>query len=234
MECRLCPRLSEFRDELQQRYPEYHNNPVESFGPTDARLLVVGLAPGLHGANQSGRPFTGDASGQLLFECLHRFGFASKGTSISTDDGMVLSDCRITNAVRCVPPQNKPTPQELNTCNRFLSDELNQPAVVMVLGGDALKAVALALGLPIVCLDHCGFSAVVDETCGIKIPVTSPKLAIGAIAAAIERLAQDENLRHRLATGAAQHAANFSWKKRAELLTSIYRHRLAEQEAASG
>ena len=148
MECRLCPRLSEFRDELQQRYPEYHNNPVESFGPPDARLLVVGLAPGLHGANQSGRPFTGDASGQLLFECLHRFGFASKGTSISTDDGMVLSDCRITNAVRCVPPQNKPTPQELNTCNRFLSDELNQPAVVMVLGGDALKAVALALGLP--------------------------------------------------------------------------------------
>ena len=148
MECRLCPRLSEFRDELRQKYPTYHNNPVESFGTPAARLLVVGLAPGLHGANQSGRPFTGDASGQLLFECLHRFGFASKGTSITADDDMQLNDCRITNSVRCVPPQNKPTPQELNTCNRFLGGELKAASVVLVLGGDALKAVALALGLP--------------------------------------------------------------------------------------
>ena len=147
MQCRRCPRLSGFRRELRQRYPAYHNNPVDSFGPGDAGLLIVGLAPGLHGANRSGRPFTGDASGQLLFDSLHRAGLASQGESLAITDGMHLDDCRITNAVRCVPPQNKPTPDELNTCNRYLRDEVKAARVILALGGDALKAVALALGL---------------------------------------------------------------------------------------
>ena len=132
---------------MQQRYPAYHNHPVDSFGPHRARLLIVGLAPGLHGANRSGRPFTGDASGQLLFSTLHKFGFASRADSVSAADGMRLEDCRITNAVRCVPPQNKPTPEELNTCNRYLGEELQTARVILVLGGESLKAVALAFGL---------------------------------------------------------------------------------------
>ena len=146
-DCRLCPRLAGFRDELQHRYPAYHNSPVNAFGAKTPRLLIVGLAPGLHGANKTGRPFTGDASGNLLFETLHRFGIASQAFSRDASDSMQLTNCRITNAVRCVPPENKPTPAELNTCNRYLVEELAMARVILVLGGEALRAVALALGL---------------------------------------------------------------------------------------
>lgn len=146
-DCRLCPRLVGFRQELQQRFPDYHNSPVNAFGPDQAGLLIVGLAPGLHGANKTGRPFTGDASGNLLFETLHRFGFASHSESRDPADDMRLADCRITNAVKCVPPENRPLPAELNTCNRYLADELASAGIILVLGGEALRAVALALGL---------------------------------------------------------------------------------------
>lgn len=146
--CRLCPRLAGYRDELRQRFPSYHNGPVDAFGADDADLLIVGLAPGLHGANKTGKPFTGDASGDMLFETLHRFGFASQRSSREFNESMRLTDCRITNAVKCVPPENRPSPAELNTCNRYLIDELAVARVILVLGGEALRAVALALGLP--------------------------------------------------------------------------------------
>ena len=145
--CRLCPRLAGFRDELQIRFPDYHNLPVDAFGPTGARLLVIGLAPGLHGANRTGRPFTGDASGDLLFKTLYRFGFAMRDVSRSPNDDMRLNGCRITNAVKCVPPQNRPEPAEVNNCNAFLAAEIGSAEVLLVLGLEALKAVSLALGL---------------------------------------------------------------------------------------
>ena len=146
-DCRLCPRLVDFRKDLRQRFPEYHNNPVQGFGCKNASLLIVGLAPGIHGANKTGRPFTGDASGNLLFDALYQFGFASLGVSHDSADGMKLADCRITNAIKCVPPENRPQPIELNTCNRFLTDELGSARVILVLGSQALCAVALAMGL---------------------------------------------------------------------------------------
>ena len=148
LDCKLCPRLAGFRDDLRHRYPGYHNNPVVAFGSRSAGLLIVGLAPGLHGANKTGRPFTGDASGSLLFDRLYRFGFASQAEALEATDKMRLVECRITNAVKCVPPENRPTPLELNTCNRYLVDELESARVVLALGGEALRAVALALDLP--------------------------------------------------------------------------------------
>jgi uracil-DNA glycosylase family 4 len=120
-DCPLCPRLHAFRDEWRSREPEWFNAPVPSFGSPTARLLIVGLAPGLKGANRTGRPFTGDYAGDLLYETLKRFGFASGTYAARPDDGLTLIDARITNAVRCVPPENKPLPAEIRTCRRFLA-----------------------------------------------------------------------------------------------------------------
>jgi len=147
--CRRCPRLAGFLDEGRARHPGYHCAPVAPFGDPAPRLLIVGLAPGFHGANATGRPFTGDYAGVLLYETLHRFGWASAPVSSSRDDGLVLTGARITNAVKCVPPQNKPTPAEILTCNGFLGAELGRlPAatVVLALGAIAHGAVLRAQG----------------------------------------------------------------------------------------
>ena len=149
-DCRACPRLAAFLDEVNGRYPDYYCAPVPPFGARDARFLVVGLAPGMHGANRTGRPFTGDHAGILLYETLHRFGFSSDAESLSADDGLTLLGCRITNAVKCLPPDNKPVGAEINTCNRFLANELETLAsgsVVLALGGIAHRAVVKARGL---------------------------------------------------------------------------------------
>jgi uracil-DNA glycosylase len=120
-DCPLCPRLVAFREAARAREPEWFNAPVRSFGDPDARLLIVGLAPGMQGANRTGRPFTGDYAGDLLYATLLEFGFARGVYQARPDDGMTLVDCRISNAVRCVPPQNKPVPAEINTCRQFLA-----------------------------------------------------------------------------------------------------------------
>lgn len=148
--CRACPRLAGFLDEVNSRYPDYYCRPVPPFGDGAARLLVVGLAPGMHGANRTGRPFTGDHAGILLYETLHKFGFSSKVESLSADDGLTLRDCRITNAVKCLPPDNKPVGAEINTCNSFLANELRSlpaKAVVLALGGIAHRAIIKACEL---------------------------------------------------------------------------------------
>ena len=147
--CRACPRLAGFLDTVSERYPEYHCRPVPPFGDREARFLVVGLAPGMHGANRTGRPFTGDHAGILLYATLHKFGFATRAESVAVDDELGLVDCRITNAVKCLPPDNKPVGAEINTCNTFLEAELDglQPdAVVLALGGIAHRAVVKAIG----------------------------------------------------------------------------------------
>ena len=136
-DCDLCPRLAEFREHHRAAEPGWHNAPVPSFGPLDARLLVVGLAPGLRGANRTGRPFTGDYAGDLLYATLLAFGFAAGRYDRRPDDGLTLVDCRVTNAVRCVPPQNRPVGAEVNACRRFLDGELAampRLAVVLALG----------------------------------------------------------------------------------------------------
>ena len=119
-DCSLCPRLKAFREDWRAREPDWFNAPVASFGPRSARLLIVGLAPGAKGANRTGRPFTGDYAGDLLYDTLERFGFARGRYQARPDDGLTLVDARITNAVRCVPPENKPTPIEIKTCRSFL------------------------------------------------------------------------------------------------------------------
>jgi uracil-DNA glycosylase family 4 len=147
-DCALCPRLVAFRQDNQAAFPDFHNAPVPSFGPPDAALLIVGLAPGLKGANRTGRPFTGDYAGDLLYPTLIQFGLAQGSFGRSPDDGLVLSNCRITNAVRCVPPQNKPTPAEIKTCNRFLAQEiasLTRLSAILALGAIAHGAVLSAL-----------------------------------------------------------------------------------------
>ena len=118
--CRRCPRLARYLDEVRDGYPAYHARPVAPFGPAKARLLVVGLAPGMHGANRTGRPFTGDFAGILLYDTLHRYGYATRANSVDAADGLRLSDCRITNAVKCLPPANKPLPDEVRRCNGYL------------------------------------------------------------------------------------------------------------------
>lgn len=123
-DCGLCPRLADFRLKNREAFPEFHNAPVESFGPIEARLLVVGLAPGLKGANRTARPFTGDYAGDLLYPTLAKFGFAEGDYGARPDDGLVLRDCRITNAVRCVPPQNKPVGAEINACRPYLANRI--------------------------------------------------------------------------------------------------------------
>src|SRR6202453_4344651 len=120
-DCARCPRLAQFRNDQRAVFPDWFNGPVPSFGPQDASLLIVGLAPGLRGANRTGRPFTGDYAGDLLYATLKEFGFAQGDYEARPDDGLTLVDCRITNAVRCVPPENKPTPQEIKTCRDYLS-----------------------------------------------------------------------------------------------------------------
>ena len=147
--CRLCPRLAAYLDGVRHEHPDYHAAPVAPFGDTRARLLVVGLAPGLHGANRSGRPFTGDHAGILLYRTLHRYGFGSRPESLSADDGLELLDCRITNAVKCVPPANKPLPAEIRRCNPYLAVELassKQLRVVLALGRIAHEAALRAFG----------------------------------------------------------------------------------------
>jgi len=147
--CRRCPRLATFLDGVRDQYPDYHGLPVAPFGDAKARLLVVGLAPGMHGANATGRPFTGDHAGIILYETLHRFGFASAAESLSADDGLTLKNCRITNAVKCLPPANKPVGAEVNECNGYLVDELSllKPgSVILALGGLSHKACVKALG----------------------------------------------------------------------------------------
>jgi uracil-DNA glycosylase len=149
-DCRRCPRLADLLGEVRTKFPGYHCAPVPPFGDPAARLLVVGLAPGMHGANASGRPFTGDHAGILLYATLHRFGFASRPESRSAGDGLALVDCRITNAVKCLPPANKPTPDEVRTCNPYLAAELAglpTGAVALALGAVAHGAVLRALGL---------------------------------------------------------------------------------------
>jgi len=150
IDCRRCPRLTGFLEGVRREHPQYYSRPVPSFGDPRARLLVVGLAPGLHGANASGRPFTGDHAGMLLYRTLHEFGFATAAESRAAGDSLRLIDCRITNAVRCVPPQNKPTAAEIRTCNPYLSDEISglpRGAVILALGRIAHDAVLRALGV---------------------------------------------------------------------------------------
>ncbi len=148
--CRDCPRLAAFLDQVRAAHPDYYALPVAPFGDNRPRLLIVGLAPGMHGANRSGRPFTGDFAGILLYHTLHRFGFASGAESVSRDDGLRLIDCRITNAVKCLPPDNKPGRDEILRCNRYLAAEIAAlPGLraILALGAIAHDAVLLAHGL---------------------------------------------------------------------------------------
>ena len=148
--CRACPRLAGFLDEVNGRYPDYYCKPVPPFGDQATRFLIVGLAPGMHGANRTGRPFTGDHAGLLLFQTLHKFGFASQPESLAADDELRLRNCRITNAVKCLPPDNKPVGKEINTCNAFLANELQlmpKDSVALALGGIAHRAVIKALAM---------------------------------------------------------------------------------------
>ena len=149
--CTACPRLAGFLAEVRIAHPDYYALPVPPFGDERAWLLIVGLAPGLHGANRSGRPFTGDHAGILLYQTLHQFGFASRPHSVSVDDGLSLQACRITNAVKCVPPANKPEPGEIRQCNRFLAAEIRSmpdDVAILALGTIAHAAVLTAMGLP--------------------------------------------------------------------------------------
>jgi uracil-DNA glycosylase family 4 len=148
-DCPLCPRLVAFRNDWRKREPAWHNAPVPSFGSIDARLLIVGLAPGLQGANRTGRPFTGDWAGDLLYGTLAEFGFSRGAYDERPDDGLMLIDCRITNGVRCVPPENKPLPAEINTCRDFLVPtiaEMENLHAIVPLGRIAHETTVVALG----------------------------------------------------------------------------------------
>ena len=148
-ECDLCPRLVEFRHKNREKFPDFHNAPVDSFGSINAVLLIVGLAPGLKGANRTARPFTGDYAGHLLYPTMLEFGFASGNYGATPNDGLELKNCRITNAVRCVPPENKPVGSEINTCRQFLTATIgrfeNLQAIV-TLGKIAHDSTIRALG----------------------------------------------------------------------------------------
>lgn len=149
-DCPRCPRLVAFRQSWRQSEPEWFNAPVDSFGPSDARLLIVGLAPGLRGANRTGRPFTGDFAGDLLYATLTEYGFAKGTYQARPDDGLTLVDCLISNAVRCVPPQNKPLPAEINNCRPFLAATIGtMPRLrsIVTLGRIAHDSAVKALGL---------------------------------------------------------------------------------------
>ena len=151
-DCQDCPRLADFRRANRAQFPDWHNAPVPTFGPAAARLAIIGLAPGLRGANRTGRPFTGDYAGDLLYATLLEFGFASGRYDRRPDDGLELRDCAIVNAVRCVPPQNKPTPLEIATCRRYLIDALNGLGnlhAIVVLGRIAHDSALRTFGLPL-------------------------------------------------------------------------------------
>ncbi|RMG91656.1 MAG: uracil-DNA glycosylase [Zetaproteobacteria bacterium] len=149
-ECRCCPRLHEWLCGIRERFPDYHAAPVPAFGDKKPRLLIIGLAPGMHGANRTGRPFTGDHAGILLYRTLFELGLSNQPESVSADDGLRLHGVRITNAVKCLPPQNKPTGDEIRTCNRYLArelDDLDPSTALLALGRIAHDAVLRALGL---------------------------------------------------------------------------------------
>ena len=153
-DCRRCPRLADFLDEVKTRHPTYFCKPVPPFGVEAPRLLVVGLAPGLNGANRTGRPFTGDYAGTLLYSTLHKYGFATSSDPLTATNqpnpSLALIDCRISNAVKCLPPENKPTPEEIRLCNSFLANELKATLsvrIVLALGQIAHQAVLRGVGL---------------------------------------------------------------------------------------
>ncbi len=149
-DCPLCPRLADFRHENRVRFPDHFNDPVPTFGPRAARLLIVGLAPGLHGANRTGRPFTGDYAGVLLYGTLKKLGLARGDYAERADDRLELVDCAITNAVRCVPPGNKPLPTEIGTCRQFLKatiDSMPNLRAILALGKIAHDSVCVAFGV---------------------------------------------------------------------------------------
>jgi uracil-DNA glycosylase family 4 len=149
-DCPLCPRLAEYRQANRAAHADWYNAPVPSFGRLDARLLIVGLAPGVRGANRTGRPFTGDFAGDLLYRTLLHFGLAQGRYLADPEDGLTLVDCRVTNAVRCVPPANLPTPAEIGACNGFLATEITAMSRlrgVLALGGTAHNAVVRVHGL---------------------------------------------------------------------------------------
>lgn len=148
--CNLCPRLIDFRQKNQEKFPNYFNGAVPSFGNIDAKILIVGLAPGLNGANQTGRPFTNDYAGDILYPVLKEKGFATGNYQKRSDDGFTLINCRISNAVRCVPPQNKPLPCEFNNCLPFLVYEISlmkNLSYIVSLGGDSHRAIIKAFNL---------------------------------------------------------------------------------------
>lgn len=150
VDCSLCPRLAQYRQANRQKHPDWFNNPVPSFGDRNAKLLIVGLAPGVSGANRTGRPFTGDYAGELLYATLKKFGFAQGDYLAHIDDGLKLMDSRIANAVRCVPPENKPTPEEANTCRTFLLatiETMPKLTVMIALGRIAHESALRALHL---------------------------------------------------------------------------------------
>ncbi|MFZ1108259.1 MAG: uracil-DNA glycosylase [Rhodomicrobium sp.] len=149
-DCFFCPRLASFRHSNRTRYPDFFNAPVPSFGARDASLLIVGLAPGLKGANRTGRPFTGDYAGVLLYETLLAYGFARGTYGERADDGLTLANCRIANAVRCVPPENKPEPAEASACRGFLAATLREMPnlrAILALGRIAFESTLRALAL---------------------------------------------------------------------------------------
>jgi uracil-DNA glycosylase family 4 len=150
-DCRLCPRLAAFLAAVRERHPDYHARPVGPFGDPAAPLLIVGLAPGMHGANRTGRPFTGDHAGLLLYRTLFDAGLANQPDGTEPDDGLRLIGCRISNAVKCLPPENKPKGDEVRNCNRYLAAELHdaRPRAVLALGRVAHEATLRAYGLPL-------------------------------------------------------------------------------------
>jgi len=150
IQCTACPRLADFLSDVRQQYPDYQALPVAPFGDENPDVLIVGLAPGMHGANATGRPFTGDYAGVLLYETLYEFGFSNQPGSSHREDGLKLINCRITNAVKCLPPPNKPTGEEIRQCNAFLREELlglEGSKVLVALGSIAHNAILKALGI---------------------------------------------------------------------------------------
>lgn len=171
--CRRCERLSDFLEAVARQHPDYYAQPVPPFGDADAKLLIVGLAPGMHGANRTGRPFTGDHAGILLYQTLYDFGFASRPVSESATDGLELVQCRISNAVKCLPPQNKPVTAEIRNCNPFLQAELAsmpEPCVILALGKIAHDAVLRAFDVP---LSHYRFAHAAEHRFGERILLDS-------------------------------------------------------------
>jgi uracil-DNA glycosylase family 4 len=171
--CRRCQRLSDFLKDVSRQYPDYYAKPVPPFGDPDAQLLIVGLAPGMHGANRTGRPFTGDHAGILLYQTLYDFGFGSQPVSESASDSLELVRCRISNAVKCLPPQNKPVTDEIRTCNRFLRTELMsmpERGVILALGKIAHDSVLRAFEMP---LSHYRFAHAAEHQIGGRVLLDS-------------------------------------------------------------